>query len=84
MTLSPPPLYNAGMKSSQPKPDANQVAAKAVAQTIAGHEQPLPAGLRAAWEAWSRGVGKVDARTAALLRAAFEVGVEAGKCMASK
>jgi len=35
--------------------------------------------VEAAWKAWSAGVQKVDARTMALLRAAFEVGVEAGK-----
>jgi hypothetical protein len=63
----------------RPKSDANQAAARAVAKTIAQHEKPLPPGIETAWEAWSRGVGKVDARGMALLRAAFEVGVEAGR-----
>jgi len=36
----------------------------------------MPPGIQAAM---SRGIGKVDARGMALLRAAFEVGVEAGK-----
>src|SRR3982750_4673989 len=39
----------------------------------------LPADIEAAWEAWIAGVGKVDERAKALLRAAFEVGVEAAK-----
>ena len=62
-----------------PKGDRNQIAAQVVAQTIAKYSDPLPAGLEAAWKAWSAGVGKVDARTMALLRAAFEAGAEAGK-----
>jgi hypothetical protein len=37
----------------------------------------LPADLEAAWKAWSAGVGKVDERGMALLRAAFEGGVDA-------
>lgn len=61
------------------KPDSNQAAADAVRETIRKHETPLPADVEAAWAAWSAGVGKVDARAMALLRAAFEAGVEAGK-----
>lgn len=64
------------------EPDFNQAAARVVGETVARHSEPLPPGIEAAWEAWSRGVGKVDARDMALLRAAFEVGVEAGKSQA--
>jgi hypothetical protein len=58
-------------------PDPAVTAKRIVDQTIAKHEKPLPPGIEAAWVAWSRGVGKVDERGMALLRAAFEVGVEA-------
>jgi hypothetical protein len=61
-------------------PDENETAARVVGETAARHSDALPAGLEAAWEAWSRGVGRVDARTMALLRAAFEAGAEVGKC----
>jgi hypothetical protein len=61
------------------KPDANQAAARVVKQTAKRHSESLPADLEAAWEQWSRGVGKVDARGMALLRAAFEAGAEAAK-----
>ncbi|MDB5320112.1 MAG: hypothetical protein JWN40_1743 [Phycisphaerales bacterium] len=60
------------------RPDANETATRVVRESTA-HEDKLPANIEAAWEAWARGVGKVDARTLALLRAAFEVGVEAGR-----
>jgi hypothetical protein len=66
------------MSKAPKKPDPNQSAAQTVASTIAKHEKPLPADLEAAWKAWSAGVGKVDARGMALLRAAFEAGAEAG------
>ena len=72
------------MKTRKPKPDANQAAAQAVAETVARHSDALPAGLRAAWEAWSRGIAKVDARTMILIRAAFEAGAEVGKRMATR
>jgi hypothetical protein len=65
------------MKTDMPSTDENETAARTVAETTARHEQPLPAGVEAAWAAWSAGVGKVDARTMALLRAAFEAGAEA-------
>ena len=65
------------MKKSK-RSDTSQTAARIVAQTIAEHEKPLPAGIEAAWEAWSKGI-TVDARGKLLLRAAFEVGVEAAK-----
>jgi hypothetical protein len=61
------------------KPDPNQDAARVVAETVARTEKPLPPDVEAAWEQWSRGVGKIDARGMALLRAAFEVGVKAGR-----
>src|ERR1700683_1672409 len=69
------------MRKPRPKGDENQGAAHAVSQTIAKHETPLPPGIEAAWEAWSRGVGKVDERGMALLGAAFEVGVAAAKAV---
>ena len=59
--------------------DANQAAARVVAEATSKHETPLPADLEAAWVEWSRGVQKVDARGMALLRAAFEAGWEAGR-----
>jgi hypothetical protein len=51
--------------------DANQTAARVVREATAKHETPLPADVEAAWAQWSAGVGKVDARVMALLRAAF-------------
>lgn len=57
--------------------DANQEARRIVTESTAGHEESLPAELEAAWEAWSAGLGKVDERGTALLRAAFEAGYEA-------
>ena len=74
---APPPAYNSGMSSKHP--DANETAARIVGESAARNEERLPADVEAAWEAWSAGVGKVDARTLALLRAAFELGVEAGR-----
>jgi len=62
-----------------PKRDESQAAAHVVRQIITNHEQPLPADVEAAWKAWSAGIQRVDARTMALLRAAFEVGVEAAQ-----
>ena len=64
---------------SRPKEDASQAAVRVVASTTAKHEQPLPADLEAAWKQWSAGVGNVDARAMALLRAAFEAGAEAAR-----
>ena len=62
-----------------PQADEVQAAVRVGNETTARHSGPLPSGVEAAWKAWSAGVQKVDARTMALLRAAFEVGVEAGK-----
>jgi hypothetical protein len=59
--------------------DDNQAAARVVGETVARHEKPLPDDLEAAWRAWSAGVGNVDVRARALLRAAFEAGVEAAR-----
>lgn len=64
---------------SKPKQDAVQNAVRVGKQVTERHADPLPDDVEKAWEAWSRGIAKVDARTMALLRAAFEVGVEAGK-----
>ena len=66
------------MKSTK-KSDANQTAARIVGESAAKHEDALPADVEAAWDAWIAGVGKVDQRAATLLRAAFEVGVAAGR-----
>ena len=60
-------------------PDANETAARIIAETVAKHEQPLPADLEAAWQQWSSAIQKVDARGMALLRAAFEAGAEAAR-----
>jgi hypothetical protein len=64
-------------KKSNPPADEVQAAVRAGQEIISRHEQALPADLEAAWKAWSAGVGKVDARGMALLRAAFEAGAEA-------
>ena len=71
--------YNLGMKQKS-KPDANQNAARIVGQSTASSETSLPADdVEAAWETWIAGVGNVDTRAKALLRAAFEVGIEVGR-----
>ena len=69
-------MYNLAMSKRE---DFNQAAARAVAHTVASHSDPLPADLEAAWEQWSKGIAKVDARGMALLRAAFEAGAEAAR-----
>lgn len=58
--------------------DEAQNAKRIVDQATATHAQPLPADLEEAWKVWSAGVGKVDARGMALLRAAFEAGADVG------
>ena len=63
----------------RPKPDVNQTASRVVSKSTAGSETPLPADIEAAWAAWVAGVGNVDERARALLRAAFEAGVEAAR-----
>jgi len=59
------------------KDDPNQVAARVARETAARNDQSLPADIETAWQAWIAGVGRVDERTKALLRAAFEFGVTA-------
>ena len=59
--------------------DFSQNSVRIVSEATAKHEQPLPADVEAAWAEWSRGIGKVDARGMALLRAAFDAGVDVGK-----
>jgi hypothetical protein len=59
--------------------DHNETASRIVSETIAKTEQPLPADVEAAWKQWSAAIQKVDARGMALLRAAFEAGVDVGK-----
>ena len=68
----------------QPPEDVNQAAARAVRETIARHEQPLPADVEAAWGQWIAGIAKVDERGMTLLRAAFEAGVEAARATVKK
>ena len=58
--------------------DENEDAARVVRESTTSDEA-LPAGLEAAWEAWSAGVQGCDERTMTLLRAAFEAGVDAAK-----
>jgi hypothetical protein len=67
------------MSTKPTHPDPNESAARVVAQTLAKHEQPLPADVEAAWAEWSAGIAKVDKRTMTLLKAAFEAGVEAAR-----
>ncbi|MEM9881405.1 MAG: hypothetical protein AAF800_00620 [Planctomycetota bacterium] len=57
--------------------DSNTEAHRVVTEATAPHEKPLPADLEVAWAEWSAGVGKVDERGMALLRAAFEAGYSA-------
>jgi hypothetical protein len=68
-----------GMDKQHFKPDANQDAARIVGETAGQKPETLPPDLEAAWEAWSRGVAKVDARGMALIRAAFEAGAAAAR-----
>ena len=59
--------------------DPNEEAARIVRETTRHAEQPLPAGLEAAWAEWSKAIKGLDERTMTLLRAAFEAGAEAGR-----
>lgn len=59
--------------------DSNQAAARIVRETTGKSTGGHPVDLRAAWEKWSAGLGKVDTRARTLLRAAFEAGWEAAK-----
>jgi hypothetical protein len=59
------------------KLDANQIAARAIERTVARNTDKLSINIEATWSRWSAGVGKVDTRGMALLRAAFDAGVEA-------
>ena len=63
--------------SKQPPRDENEAAARAVAQTTESGD--LPADAEAAWSEWIGSIQKIDDRAWTLLRAAFEVGYEAGK-----
>ena len=62
--------------------DMNQAAARIVSETIKRSETTISANIESAWEEWSRGVAKVDARTMVLLKAAFEAGVDVGQSKA--
>jgi hypothetical protein len=67
------------MRKRQSGEDSSQAAARVVAETVARHSEPLPTDLEAAWKQWSAGVGRVDDRAMALLRAAFEAGADAAR-----
>jgi hypothetical protein len=60
-------------------PDPNSSIARVVRETLAAHDDELPADVEAAWTAWIKGVQKIDERTRNLLRAAFEAGHDAGR-----
>lgn len=62
--------------------DPNKEAARVVRESTDDDEQ-LPPDIEAAWEAWIGSVQQVDERAKALLRAAFEAGVEAGQSSSS-
>lgn len=64
--------------TTDPSRDPNESAADAVRRAM-GEDEPLPPGLEAAWEAWSKSIKGVDERVLELLRAAFEAGVEAAE-----
>lgn len=57
--------------------DSNPEAARIVRQATDA-DNALPADTEAAWDAWIDRIQDIDDRVAALLRAAFEAGVEAG------
>lgn len=65
-------------RDHQHNPDPNENAARIVREATAD-ESAVPADLKAAWDAWSRGIQKVDERGMTLLRAAFEAGWYAGR-----
>lgn len=68
-----PCSYNGAMSQTPQTPeDANQAAARVVAEST--DAEKLPPELEAAWEAWSKGIQNVDTRGMTLLRAAFEAG----------
>ena len=48
--------------------DENQAAADFIRQTLAKHEQPLPADVEEAWRVWSRSIQKLVGRAATKLR----------------
>lgn len=62
--------------------DPNTEAAR-IARLAAGEDEPLPAEIEAAWEAWIGSIQGVDERAKTLLRAAFEAGWEAGQSPSS-
>ncbi len=65
-------------RDQQHSPDPNENAARIVGEATADSAAP-PIDLEAAWAAWSaHNIQKVDERSTALLRAAFEAGWEAG------
>lgn len=68
--------------TSNPQEDANQAAARVVAQSTAT-DKKLPAELEAAWEQWSSQIQQVDRRGMELLRAAFEAGYQSASRLES-
>ncbi|SRR5258706_9960182 len=63
--------------------DENEEAARVVRRATNG-PAPMHDNVEAAWEAWSRQIQGVDARTRTLLRAAFEAGAEVGPLIRSR
>lgn len=61
---------------SEHETDPNTEATQIMGEST-GEEKPLPADLEAAWAEWSKSIKGVDERSWTLLRAAFEVGIEA-------
>jgi hypothetical protein len=65
-------------RDDQHNPDPNANAARIVREATSDVGAPAH-DLEAAWVAWAAHIQKVDDRTLALLRAAFEAGFEAGR-----
>lgn len=63
-------------RDHQHNPDPNVNATRIVGQATSDADPPAT-DLEAAWQAWAKGIQKVDERGMTLLRAAFEAGFEA-------
>jgi hypothetical protein len=69
-----PSDYNSRMNDQHPAPIEN---ATQIIDEATNQDNPLSADLEKAWAVWLKGIKGVDERGMTLLRAAFEVGVEA-------
>ena len=65
------------------KRDPTAAAVRVVRKSTAMSDDPLPADLEAAWEAWRGRIQQVDERVSSLLRAAFEAGADAAGSLAA-